>query len=389
VVQEDVYNAFAGPGGFVYFNSGLIAALDAEEELAGIVAHEIAHVDSRHISERIERSKKINTAMMAGLLASVLLGGAGAATAASALGVGSMAAGQSASLAYSRQDEIEADKKGLKYMREAGYDIRGLLNALNTIRSKQWFGREQIPTYLMTHPAVEDRLIYIGAVLGDSEAAPRVGPVRTTAFDVAKARIIALYSDPENSLLRLKNDITREPDDSMAQYGYGLALARKGELADAVNHLEAAAVLEPDIPIVLADLGRVYFLAGQTADARDVLTAVTRQDPDTQEAHYYLARTYLQLGLLGDAIAAFERAAELDPRDDDTQFYMGEAYYRLGEQLYAHYHLGKAYFLRRSLRSAEFHLQRARQLEPPADILRDIEDMMETIKAAKTKKKRK
>ncbi|WP_157068122.1 M48 family metalloprotease, partial [Desulfosarcina cetonica] len=74
VIHEDVYNAFATPAGHIFINSGLFAALASEEELAGIIGHEIAHVVCRHISQRIESSKKIGIATLAGMAAGVLLG---------------------------------------------------------------------------------------------------------------------------------------------------------------------------------------------------------------------------------------------------------------------------------------------------------------------------
>jgi predicted Zn-dependent protease len=125
VLHEDVYNAFATPAGHIFFNSGLFAALDSEEELAGIIGHEIAHVVCRHISDRIESSKKIGMATLAGMVAGVLLGAGGAAAAASAVTMGSVAAGQTAALAYSRENEMQADQLGLEYLTLAGYSGEG------------------------------------------------------------------------------------------------------------------------------------------------------------------------------------------------------------------------------------------------------------------------
>ena len=107
VVESDVFNAFAGPGGHVFIHSGLLQALPNEESLAGIIAHEISHVHSRHISDRIERSKKIGIGTLAGVAAGILVGVAGNAQAGGALTVGALAGSQSAALAYSRDDEMQ------------------------------------------------------------------------------------------------------------------------------------------------------------------------------------------------------------------------------------------------------------------------------------------
>ncbi|MGW8325996.1 MAG: M48 family metalloprotease, partial [Desulfobacterales bacterium] len=105
VIKEDTYNAFATPAGHIFIYSGLLDAMDSEEELACILGHEISHVVCRHISQKIERSEKANIATLAGVVAGVLLGTAGASAAGNALTVGSVAAGQAYALAYSREDE--------------------------------------------------------------------------------------------------------------------------------------------------------------------------------------------------------------------------------------------------------------------------------------------
>lgn len=162
VIKEDVYNAFAIPGGHIFINSGLFEAMDSEEELAGILSHEIAHVVCRHISQKIERARKISMATLAGMVAGVLLGAAGgAAAAANAVTMGSMAAAQSMTLAYSRDDERQADQIGLHIERKAGYNGKGLMDVLKKIRSKRWFDSNEIPTYLQTHPGAEERMAYI------------------------------------------------------------------------------------------------------------------------------------------------------------------------------------------------------------------------------------
>ena len=72
IVKQHVYNAFATPAGHIFINSGLLEALESEEEIAGILAHEIAHVVSRHISQNVDRSPKIGLATLAGIAAGIL-----------------------------------------------------------------------------------------------------------------------------------------------------------------------------------------------------------------------------------------------------------------------------------------------------------------------------
>ena len=101
IIKSTDLNAFAGPGGHIFVFTGFIIAMENIDEVAAVLCHEMGHVTARHVSERMDRSKKINLATMAGILAGALIGG----DVAGAMIYGSMAAGAQAQLSYSRDDE--------------------------------------------------------------------------------------------------------------------------------------------------------------------------------------------------------------------------------------------------------------------------------------------
>ncbi len=179
VIDESSYNAFAGPGGVIFIHSGLIAAMDNEHELAGILGHEIAHVYARHISDRIARSKKIGIVTLAGLVTAIALGATGAGTVAGAAMIGSLAAGKTMELAYTREDETQADQLGLGILVKADFNPQGLLTMMEKIRQRQWFGTDQIPTYLRTHPAAENRVAYLSSWIQRKEQDASLVPIST------------------------------------------------------------------------------------------------------------------------------------------------------------------------------------------------------------------
>ena len=111
IVDDGQFNAFASPWGNIFVHRGLITALDNVDELAGILGHESAHAVCRHVSQMIDRSKVVNIGTLAGVLAGALVGASGGGDAAQAVVVGSMAVGQTSMLAYSRENETEADQK--------------------------------------------------------------------------------------------------------------------------------------------------------------------------------------------------------------------------------------------------------------------------------------
>ena len=119
IIRSSAINAFATPGGYVYVNQGLITLVENEGELAGVLAHEIAHVNGRHISEILDRSQKIGLSALAAILAGAFLGGGGDVTA--AVTGFAMATATTLSLKYSREQEEAADRMGISYLVDAGY----------------------------------------------------------------------------------------------------------------------------------------------------------------------------------------------------------------------------------------------------------------------------
>ena len=152
VEGKDV-NAFSLPGGYVFVNDGLIKKTGNDDELAAVLAHEIAHVAARHAIKRYESSLGLQLLQLAGLVARQ-----GQATA------GVSIAAQAAQLAYARDDELEADRLGVKYMKAAGFDPKAMLSFLQTLHHVEedrvgYMPRGIIrPQYALTHPFVPDRI---------------------------------------------------------------------------------------------------------------------------------------------------------------------------------------------------------------------------------------
>ena len=381
VVKDSTYNAFAAPAGKVFINSGLFEAMESEEELAGILGHEIAHVECRHISQKIEKSSKINMITLAGVAAGIFLGVGGADTAAQAITLGSMAAGQSIALAYSREDETQADQIGLKYLYQAGYSAEGLLSVLKKIRSTEWYGADIVPTYLRTHPASEARIAYIGNYASTHDKPVKSAPTSPSDFKMAQARLIAGYGDVNSALPRFKSDLEKDPDDPLANYGLGVVYARLGNRKEAQDYLKKTLEKWPLNPFVLSDLGGIYFLNGQYAEALPVLKDAVRSTYDNQEALFYLGRTELEIGEFDKAVDTLERLVKKKDDFPQAQYFLGEAYGRMGKMGDAHYHLGLHYKGKRDIRNAMFHLDKALEtlndpikIEKIKEVKKNLED---------------
>lgn len=383
VIQEEVYNAFATPAGHIFINSGLFAALNSEEELAGIIGHEIAHVVCRHISDRIESSKKIGMATLAGMVAGVLLGAGGAGAAASAISVGSVAAGQTAALAYSRENETQADQLGLSYLGQAGYTGEGLLTSLKKIRGKQWYGSEQIPTYLTTHPASEARMSYIDNWLHQNRSQTLHKRDEVGGFEVAHTRIIALYTDPQVALDRFKTTLAASPDDPLAHFGFALVLTRMDKWHEAAGHMQRAIEGNALATDMLQDLGMIYFHDGQYEKAMQTLSASSSEK--NPEGRLYLGRAQMELGHMAEARDTFENLVHDNQDFTQAYYYLGESSGRLGDMFGAHYNLGRFYQQKGDLKNADFHLHRALKLTDEIAQKQMVERQLKELQPQKEK----
>lgn len=383
VVQQDVYNAFATPAGHIFIYSGLLAAMESEEELAGILAHEICHVLSRHISEKIERSKKLSALSLAGMIAGILLGAAGAGEAGQAMMIGSAAGTQSMMLAYSRADEEEADQIGLTTLYRAGYRGEGMVTMFEKIRSKQWFGSDDIPTYVMTHPAVESRIGDINRrVQAHNQQYGQPALVDPMPFIRMRTRLLTEYGNENLVLHQMRQAYASNPDDPLLNYQYGLILGRTGERAAAIRHLRKALAARPLDGDILTDLGKLYFYDGRYDEAIQVLGGALATAPDQPESRYFLGRAYQEAGRLDTAIGHFETLLEKRPDYHQAHFDLGKVFSQKGRQGEAFYHLGLFYYGRGDMQKASFQLKKALDFQQDPAQRKAAETLLTEIESA-------
>ena len=384
VIEEEVYNAFAGPGGYIFINSGLLAAMESEEELAGIIAHEVSHVLCHHISDQMARAKKINIATMAGVLAAIFLGGGADTT--SAMATGSIAAGQSLALKYSREHEVQADQVGMKYLAKAGYGGEGLLRILGEIRSTRWFGPEDVPTYLTTHPAVEERMAYLDTwIQTHPREAQSLRPVDPIEFRKVRVKLVALYGDAEAAHSKFDSELRNNPEDALAYYGKGLLLDREDHRKEGAENLKKALQWRPLDPDIVRDLGKIYFHMGDYEVALKTLKGALAFNAKDPEGWFLLGRSQAEMGDLEEALGSFKTLLDSAPHYLPGVYYLGETYGKLGNFGEAHSYLGFYYLEKGQFRNAEFHLNRALDLLPKGATKREaVEKALKQISGDET-----
>jgi beta-barrel assembly-enhancing protease len=143
--DPDTVNAFALPGGPVFITRGLLKRLENEAQLAGVLGHEVGHVVGRHAAEHIAKSQ-----LAQGIVGAVAVGASDRYGRGQSAAMIAAFAAQMAQLKYGRNDELEADKLGVKFMSQAGYDPRAMERVMEILAASSKGGRQ--PEFMSTHP---------------------------------------------------------------------------------------------------------------------------------------------------------------------------------------------------------------------------------------------
>ncbi len=353
-------NAFAVPGGYIFVTTGLLVLAEDEQEIAGVLSHEIAHVTGRHISQLIEKSKRLNIASMAAILVAMLAGGGGAGSQAGA--TMAIATAEALALKYTREMEVDADQNSLKYMIKAGYDPYGMITFLNKIYKTSLTSGPQIPPYLSTHPAIESRISLLENLLY-SEQRPKGPSKKVGNFKMIHTKAFVVEKDPNVAVTYYQSLIDGDPQNLEGYYGLGLAYRKTGRLDKSMEAFQKAQSLAPKDVDVLRELGIVYFLSGRLDQAIETLEAIQPISHtgagDDLLGLYYLGRGYQEKGDFAKALPLFLKIKRETPEFAEAYLNLGSVCGRMGQKGLSHFYFGKHFKLRGDGKNALLHFRTA------------------------------
>lgn len=365
-VNDDRINAFALPGGYIGVHTGLVEATRSEDELAGVLAHEIAHVTQRHIARAIHANSRqsiLSTAMMLGAIIVAAAGGSSDAV------QGAMAVAQGTAIQqqinFTRTNEYEADRVGIAALADAGFDPYGMASFFEVMSRQTTTSPEmRAPEFLRTHPVTSARIAESRNRARDypvirSEDSTTYGIARTrmivARFDTAKEAVAYFEKRPYENQTNIERygravayqragrhwealDIFEDlldDDRSVIAYhiGLGQALVALDQPRDALRTYENAIALFPrNAPLVL-DYGERLLQLGQPTKAHELLLDLMNNVPPTPEqvrliaraaseagedaeAYYYLSEYRLMIGDLTGGIGYLQQALQLPELQD-------------------------------------------------------------------------
>ena len=372
-VKDSSINAFALPGGFIGFHTGLLVSAETDSEVASVMGHETGHVLQRHLARQMD--KQTTNTMIA--LAGILLGALAASRnpgAASGLMQGGQAVAVNNQLSYSRDAEREADRIGFQILAASGYDVNGAPGFFQRLQKATGIMDSGVPSYVRTHPLTTDRI----ADMQDRarNIANRNVPT-AVEFYFIKARARMEQSGNSSQMYDLKNTfeaLSKQPGPGKQMEGfYGLALVaqKQGKFDQAASYLQQARNLAnnasaPGSPIQRQSLSlditasELALARGKGEEALQIAQATLKAYPQSYAAGAAMMSAYLKLGRTNEAITWLKARTRLQPNEVVWWTMLSNAYDQAKNVPMRHYALGEKYALEGAWPSAIEQLKIAR-----------------------------
>jgi predicted Zn-dependent protease len=354
VIRDSEINASAIPGGFVIINSGLITATRNENELAGVLAHETAHVTQRHIVRQIVDQGHEGLLASAAMLAAVLLGATAGRGSPDAI-QGAIMAGQSAMIQhqinYTRSSEFEADRIGIGTMADAGYDPLGMASFFDYMgRTGPEPSRVNAIQFLINHPIFSDR------VAEAQDRANQIGRIHhedSLGYLLIRERLRTVSGDPQAARQYYVNLLKNGGGKTLEErYGKDVAEIANRNPAAAIADLQDLVHDFPKVTQFYGALGQAYAANNQYKESAAVLERAMILFPrnvpitirlaetlmhsgDNKRAHMVLLDLFNNVEPTPDQTRLIARAASTAGDYADSYAYMAEFYLMTGNLMMA------------------------------------------------------
>ena len=365
VVKDPVINAFAMPGGFIAINSGLILATRDENQLAGVMAHETAHVTQRHLVRGLIDQSHSGLVATAAMLAAILLGATAGHGNPGAMEGGILAAQGAAiqhQINYTRANEFEADRIGIGTMAAAGYDPLGMASFFQELdRNSPDPSRIKAIEFLIDHPLSAER------VAEARNRAAQIGRIHhedSLGYRLTRERLRSLVGDPRvvrdyyNSLIKNGAGLSMEE-----RYGKDVASLAMREPAAAIPDLLSLVRDYPRVTQFYGALGQAYMMNNELRESQAVLDKAIGLFPRNVPITIHLSDTLMRSGQSKRAQLLMDDLFNIvEPTPDQTKL-IAKAAKDAGDVADSYYYMSYYYVMYGDLKMSANQLQLA--LETP------------------------
>ena len=362
VVNSPAINAFAGPGGYIGVNSGLILTSEAESELASVLAHEIAHITQRHLFQAFQEASRMAIPTAAALLAAALIG-----SQSSQAGQAALIAAQAASLQhqinFTRDNEVEADRVGMQILSKSSFDPRSMPTFFERMQqSTRFAGAQGIPEFLLTHPVTTSRI-------SDTRDRAEKFTFRqypdSMVYQLVRAKLrVQTSRNPQDAVgyfrVMGRQGIAEQQD--VARYGLALALSANLQPQEAQEILQQLVPKYPDQPYFLHALAAAQLEAKDQAGALKTFDAALRRFPDNRALILSDVRTLLTNRKSEEARKLLQQYSLHHSPTPDVYSLLAETYSQLGQDAESHRFVAEFYYASGQTRAAIQQLRLAKKI---------------------------
>ena len=308
IVKDPQINAFAVPGGLFALNTGLITSAKNLDEIAGVMAHEIAHVAQRHYSRSQEAFKGQGLLALAGILVGAAIASTADGDVGSAVMLGTQAALMDKQLSYSRNQEREADRIGMQFMYSAGYNPQSMADYFETMHratSRISF----LPDFWLTHPLTTERM---------SEArlrANQLPKVKSKIYDL-DFEILKLYTQViSNQATEIQLQALANQKNTAAQLALSKFYLERGDYTQAQANLDLVkAKLKYHVLVSLIQTD-IYLGQNKLDQAYNGINSVQKTMPENRALSYKFAEVLIRQGQVAQAQTLVQRFIHKNQRD--------------------------------------------------------------------------
>lgn len=361
VVNDQSINAFALPGGFVGINTGLILASESEGELAGVLAHEIGHVQQKHMARMYEHMGRLRLSTIAGMIAAALLATQNAQAASGAMAA-TMAGSQQAMIDYTREHEKEADYVGIQALTKAGFDPMGMPAFFHRMSQETRYYGNHLPEYLLTHPLTESRLM---AAQSRASSFPYKQIPDSLQYHLVQARVLVdTFTTPQEACTyfakRLEKGNYRSRLGTM--YGYVLSLIQAGKANSAIPYLDELLKSSPNQPLFQLAYAQVEMTTLQPEKALARLASALQNHPNNYSLTYAYCEGLIKYGDPQKAVRIIKQQVSQKPSHPVLWNLLSSAYSKSHALVQAHIAQAQYLKLQGDLTGAATQLKLAKKI---------------------------
>lgn len=365
VVRDRQINAFALPGGYIGMNAGLILASESEDEMAGVLAHEIAHVTQRHIARQVEASSRFNLTTAAALLVAILAGASNPDVLQAALTIGLSTSAQQ-SINFTRAHEMEADRVGIRTLAASGYDPKGMAGFFQKMEERSRLYGNGLPEILRSHPVSNTRISEALDRISQYENLPAPRPEQDRQYRIMRARLRVITAAEAGDVLAYFSADTPGAGESLEdvrQYGLALAMFRAGRFDDSLDILNQLTEQHPKVVYYASALADSLLAAGRAPAALGVYKRSLKNFPNFTPLTLSYAEALIQAGQPAQARSRILGSDLLQRREPEANRLLALAARDMKRDGEAHYQMGQYHRSLREYRQALNQLEAGLRVE--------------------------